>query len=191
MIAILRHFTIRARMLGAIGMVMCLLAGVGDVGLWGLQRVNASSDHFIQVTHESLANMGDLRHALGNLRRYEMDLLLNATDSAKITDDKGKCTAAADDARAQLKERTVTTQGDAAAGVARLPPLLAAYVELTGTAFKQLDGTPDGAIQTIKNINAGRRQVHAVEVETSVLAKALLPEKAAYLAAEAGTVKLV
>ena len=100
MISILRNFTIRARMMGAIAMVLCLLAMVGGVGLWSLQQVNASSDYFIKVTHESLDNMGDLRNALGNLRRYEKDLLLNATDSAKVTDYKAKWTAAADDARA-------------------------------------------------------------------------------------------
>ena len=190
MISILRNFTIRARMMGAIAMVLCLLAMVGGVGLWSLQQVNASSDYFIKVTHESLDNMGDLRNALGNLRRYEKDLLLNATDSAKVTDYKAKWTAAADDARAQLKELIATTKGDAAASAARLQPLLAAYVDKAGAAFKQLNGTADGASQAIGGVKAARQQAHSAEAEIQVLAKALQAEKAAYLVEAARTVKL-
>ena len=190
MISILRNFTIRARMMGAVAMVLCLLATVGGVGLWGLQQVSASSDQFIQVTHESLDNLGDLRYALGNLRRYEKDMLLNATDSAKVADYKGKWSAAADEARTQLKELIGTAKGDAAASAVRLQPLLAAYFDKAGAAFKQLNGTADGAIQAIEGANAASQQARAFEAELQVLAKALQAEKAAKLAEDAQTSKL-
>ena len=190
MISILRNYSIRTRMMGAIAMVLCLLTLVGGVGQWGLKQVTASSEYFVKDTHGSLENLGDLRYALGNLRRYEKDMLLNATDSAKVTDYKGKWSAAADDARTQLKALVGTSKGDAAASAARLQPLLAAYFDKASAAFKQLNGTPDGAIQAIAGINAARQQVHAFEAEIQVLAKALQAEKVAHLAEEARTVKL-
>ena len=51
MIDMLRNFTIRTRMPGAIAMVVALLTAIGGAGLWGLGRVTDRAAAFIFATH--------------------------------------------------------------------------------------------------------------------------------------------
>ncbi len=45
---LLRRFTIRLRMIGAILMVLALLAAVGGAGLFGMCRIQAQSAEFFE-----------------------------------------------------------------------------------------------------------------------------------------------
>ena len=96
---LLRNFTIRTRMMAAIAMVLALLGLVGGTGLWSLQRLSAASEQFISGTHANLERLGELRSAMGDLRRFEKDLMLNATDAAKVAEYRAKWAAAGERAR--------------------------------------------------------------------------------------------
>ena len=64
---LMRRYTIRVRMLGAIAVVL-LLALVGGVGLYGMSRMQAVNEHFAQrIVSEA--------QLLGELRRYENDMI--------------------------------------------------------------------------------------------------------------------
>lgn len=54
---LMRLFTIRLRMLGAIGMVLFLLGLLGAGGLWGMARIQSMTDVFI---HGSFAEVQHL-----------------------------------------------------------------------------------------------------------------------------------
>jgi len=182
---IIRNFTIRTRMLGAIAMVLALLGLVGGAGLWSLQRLATSNAQFVNGTHQTLAMLGDLRVAVGDLRRFEKDLLLNATDPALVASYRAKWTAVADLARGQARALTEGSQGDAAASGARVQPLLAAYIDKSSAAFSQLTGTADGAMAAIAAMAEAKKPVQATDAELTVLAKALNADKARYLAESA------
>jgi len=72
--ALLRHFSIRVRMIGAIAMVLALLTLVGGVGLYGMGSLKSQTKNFADMSvNEANAltalvrGMGDLRNA--NRRR--------------------------------------------------------------------------------------------------------------------------
>ena len=184
---VIRNFTIRTRMLGAIAMVLALLGLVGSAGLWSLQRLTRSNDQFVTGTHQTLATLGDLRVAVGDLRRFESALLLNATDPALVASYRTRWTAAADLARTQARVLTEGSEGDAAASGARVQPLLAAYINQSSAAFNQLTGTADGAVAAIAALDQAKTPARAAEAELAVLAKALVANKSAYLAESAQT----
>ena len=170
---VIRNFTIRSRMLGAIAMVLGLLGLVGGAGLWSLQRLNHANDQFVTGTHQTLATLGDLRVAVGDLRRFESALLLNATDPASVASYRTRWTAAADLARTQARALTEGSDGEAAASGARVQPLLADYINQSGAAFSQLTGTADGAIAAIAALDQAKKPARAAEAELNVLSKAL------------------
>jgi len=76
MSAMLRQFSIRTRMIGAIAMVLSLLLLVGGVGLFGM---NSMRNQTQQLTDTSIANakhLTDLTQALGELRHAEKDMII-------------------------------------------------------------------------------------------------------------------
>jgi methyl-accepting chemotaxis protein len=77
LVPLLRRFTIRTRMVGAIGIVLVLLAVVGVGGLYTQQRLVAANAELADHVVVELSTLGDLRSAMGNLRRFEKDMLLS------------------------------------------------------------------------------------------------------------------
>ncbi len=57
---LMRRFTIRARMIGAIGIVLGLLGIVGGAGIFGLMRVQALGDQFTAVTFADSHQLAEL-----------------------------------------------------------------------------------------------------------------------------------
>ena len=74
---LLRGFSIRLRMVGAIAMVLFLLALVGGTGFYGLHQVQTKSDEFSSVLFRDEVTLSELRLQLGNLRRYEKDVVIS------------------------------------------------------------------------------------------------------------------
>ena len=184
---ILRNFTIRTRMLGAIAMVLALLCLVGGAGLWSLQRLSASSEQFISGTHTRVEHLSELRSAFGDLRRFEKDLMLNAPDPALVSAYRSKWTAAAERARSHNHSLIDGASGDALASATRVEPLLAAYTDKAGAAFSQLTGTADRAVAAFDALKQAKLSVHAAETELTALAKALQADKASFLTQAAQT----
>lgn len=74
--ALMRSFSIRWRMVGAIGVVLVLLLLVGGTGLWGMSRIQALSQ---EMEEHSLAEAGALSRlevGLATVRRYERDMVI-------------------------------------------------------------------------------------------------------------------
>jgi len=73
---LMRLFSIRVRMIGAIGVVLALLLLVGGAGLWGMQRLHALSEHFVDHAHQETIELSRLRLALADLSRHEKDMVI-------------------------------------------------------------------------------------------------------------------
>ena len=74
--ALMRLFTIRFRMLGAIAVVLLLMALIGGVGMLGMLRIQALSGDFISHSFTQSGQLGQLRSDLGAVRAHEKDMLL-------------------------------------------------------------------------------------------------------------------
>ena len=74
--ALMRQFSIRTRMLGAIGVVLTLLAVIGSAGLWGLSRMHASNVEFFEHAYAESVTLSNLQKAVGDMGRFERDMIV-------------------------------------------------------------------------------------------------------------------
>ena len=82
--SLMRYFTIRFRMIGAIAVVMGLLGLLGGAGLWGMYRITALTDSFVTMSYTELQLLGQLRAELGAVRLHEKDMLLHYEDPQAV-----------------------------------------------------------------------------------------------------------
>ncbi len=75
-ILLLRRFTIRTRMLAAVGIVAVALLAVGGVGLTGQMYAQQTSQSVIDGQLASMKQIMDLRMAMARLRMFEKDMII-------------------------------------------------------------------------------------------------------------------
>ncbi len=101
---LMRGFTIRTRMLGAIAMVLALLVLLGGAGLWGMLRIHAQSQAFIEQPHAAMALLGQLRGELGQVRQHEKNMIIHYEKQAEVVQARAQWNASLD-AALQLAQR--------------------------------------------------------------------------------------
>jgi methyl-accepting chemotaxis protein len=72
----MRLFSIRLRMLGAIGVVLALLVMVGGSGLWGMQRLSHIGHEFVHHAFAETQALARMRVALADMSRHEKDMVI-------------------------------------------------------------------------------------------------------------------
>ncbi len=73
---LMRRFTIRFRMLGAIGVVLVLLALVGGAGMHGMFRIHQLSGDVIDESMAVVDRVARLRLDMSQVRRHEKDMII-------------------------------------------------------------------------------------------------------------------
>jgi len=81
---LLRGFTIRTRMLGAILMVIGLFLLVGATALWGGGRLKSLNSEFMDHSVHEIATVGELRATVGELRRHEKNMVIDYEDGVAV-----------------------------------------------------------------------------------------------------------
>ncbi|MEQ6434978.1 methyl-accepting chemotaxis protein [Comamonas sp. w2-DMI] len=76
MLGMMRRFSIRTRMLGAIGVVMVLLGLLGSAGMLGMFRIQSMSQEFLDNSYVKMGYMAELRTQLGAIRAHEKDMII-------------------------------------------------------------------------------------------------------------------
>ncbi len=74
--ALMRQFTIRLRMLGAIAVVLGLLGLLGSAGMLGMLRIHGMSEDFMAHSFAKTGHLADLRGAMGAIRQHEKDMII-------------------------------------------------------------------------------------------------------------------
>ncbi|WP_101050219.1 methyl-accepting chemotaxis protein [Macromonas nakdongensis] len=77
LLAMMRAFSIRVRMLSAIGVVVALLCVVGGAGWWGLQRMQTVQHDIVDHSLSEAVALGRLQLALADARRHEQAMALH------------------------------------------------------------------------------------------------------------------
>ena len=75
--SLMRKFTIRFRMLGAIGVVLGLLGMLGGAGMLGMFRIHAMSQDFMDHSFAQVGYMAELRGEMGAIRQFEKDMIIS------------------------------------------------------------------------------------------------------------------
>jgi methyl-accepting chemotaxis protein len=174
---ILRRFSIRTRMLGAIATVLGLLALVGAAGLAGLSRLDAAGEHFIRSAFEDSSRMSALRMALGDVRRYEKDLLLNHDNPTEVASyqDKWLGAVAAAQQKAKILIRSKTDEGSTLASA--IDKALADYADKTMAVISQIkSGSISSPSAGNKALAAAKAAIRAAQDSADRLAAHLAEE---------------
>ncbi len=104
---ILRRFTIRTRMLGAIGIVATVLMLVGGAGLFGLANVSKSVDSIVNGALVDATKLSELRLSIQAVSSLEKDMVINFDAPDKVVEVRKKWQQAIQDTR-----RAAITLGD-------------------------------------------------------------------------------
>ena len=83
--ALMRGFTIRLRMLGAIAVVLALLGMLGGAGMWGMFRIQNMSQDFRDTSYNKAQHLSQLRASLGLVRQFEKDMIIQYENPERVT----------------------------------------------------------------------------------------------------------
>ena len=74
--SLVRQFTIRFRMLGAIAVVLVLLGLLGGAGMFGMFRIYSMSEDFMNSSFQEVGYLAQLHSEMGAIRQYEKDMII-------------------------------------------------------------------------------------------------------------------
>ena len=74
--SLMRQFTIRFRMLGAIAVVLGLLGLLGGAGMFGMFRIYSMSEDFMNSSFQEVGYLAQLHSEMGAIRQYEKDMII-------------------------------------------------------------------------------------------------------------------
>lgn len=72
----MRQFSIRMRMLGAIGVVLALIGVLGGAGLLGMGRIATLGEEFMDHSFAEVQELGELKSHMGLARQREKDMII-------------------------------------------------------------------------------------------------------------------
>ena len=127
--AFMRRFSIRFRMLAAIGVVLCLLILIGGAGLWGLQHTAQLSDRFVTQAFQKTVTLSRLRMALADTSRFEKDMVIQYESPEQLSLASFYWERSRKSVVEQLELMQVDPQPDALPLIERMQQNLDAYVK--------------------------------------------------------------
>ncbi|MDN3919754.1 methyl-accepting chemotaxis protein [Roseateles violae] len=188
MSALIRRFSIRLRMIGAIAMVLVLLLIVGSVGLLGMNSLRSQSQAFTESSIAKSNQLSLLVVAIGDLRRFEKDMIINYEKPEAVKAARQKWEAARQAIGAAAKQMLAGDEDEDNAIVRKMLPLLDAYAEKAQPVLRQLEGGGyDNAAVADKLLGQAKESAHQAEALIKDLRSALEQESAQMQQAAQGT----
>ena len=178
--ALMRRFSIRLRMHGAIVLVLCLFALVGATALLGgghLARLNAD---FMQQSIQVSQNVAAIQRALGEVRRHEKDMVIHYENGLAVLKHRE---AWADEIKKLQAgfNHLLEGQDDENNPIARASlKEIDAYVAATLKVLEQVqNGAYDTAIAADKMLGKAKQHVQTVEQNLAAIDKLVSAQAAA------------
>ena len=150
---LMRQFTIRLRMIGAIGMVVLLLVAVGGAGLLGMFRIQQLSDSVTEQTLTVNTHIASLVEQIGNLRRHEKDLIINYEKPEAITALKAKWVESLKLTQAEVKSLTDAEHSLDRAEIDKVGKQVQAYQAAFEPVLKQIEASAYDSATTISKVS--------------------------------------
>ncbi len=157
--ALMRSFTIRLRMWGAIVVVLLLLGMLGSAGMLGMLRIHSMSEALVEESFAHSVALGELRAVLGTVRQQEKDLLLAAAQGQPVSLQAWQ--APQDKAQQLLQQLHSTARTSEAAELAALQGLLQRYREQLTPSLQALAGEPAQVLAAAASLSSRAEQAWA------------------------------
>ena len=170
--ALMRQFSIRTRMIGAIGIVLALLMVVGSVGLFGMQSMRGQTQEFLEKSATRGQRVGALHGAMGEIRRYEKDMIINyekpeVVKQAHAAWDKSRKAAAE-----HLEAVAALSPEDDKAVLMQIKASLETYAQKAANVVSQLEaGAYDHAAVADRLLGPAKEQVAQAEKQLDEVEK--------------------
>ncbi|PND37367.1 methyl-accepting chemotaxis protein [Paucibacter aquatile] len=186
--AMLRMFSIRTRMIGAIAMVLTLLVIVGGVGLYGMNSLRGQSKQLADKSVVDAKHMTLMVQAMGNLRRFEKDMVITHAQPDEVKSYHQKWV----EARKALEENTkalMVGHDDANNRVmGQIMPLMTDYVAKAQPVLAQLEtGSVSSAAEANNALKAAKDHAQEAEKLLNELRQSLEQDTAKSLQASEST----
>ena len=157
--ALMRSFTIRLRMWGAIVVVLLLLGMLGSAGMLGMLRIHSMSEALVEESFAHSVALGELRAVLGTVRQQEKDLLLAAAQGQSVPLQAWQ--APQDKAQQLLQQLHSTARTSEAAELTALQGLLQRYREQLTPSLQALAGEPAQVLAAAASLSGRAEQAWA------------------------------
>jgi methyl-accepting chemotaxis protein len=135
---LLRRFTIRMRMIGAIAIVLTLLLVIGATGALGLVQLDRQSQHFVDTTYQDAQHLRELVTRVNGVHRTEKDMVIHYETPAKVERYHARWLQQLEDARDYAQKIAAGRSDEVHDRVATIRTLLQEYVELATPVINQL-----------------------------------------------------
>jgi methyl-accepting chemotaxis protein len=192
LISLMRGYSIRSRMIGAIVIVLMLLVGIGGAGALGLSRVAALGDDFVVTTHADSVALSQLRTSLGNVQRFEKDLIINYEKPRQVAEYKPKWDAAIADVRQDAK--ALAGDGRVAERIAAADAIdkaITAYADKASHVVRQIEsGGYDSATVADRMLASAKEARHSADQLVEALQTQFATEAEAASVERADAVRL-
>jgi methyl-accepting chemotaxis protein len=174
---LMRRFTIRTRMIGAIGIVLALLTVVGGAGLFGLTRVQTLGDRFAAVTFADSNQLAELRALLGQMRRHEKDMVIGYEKPDTVLRSSAEWTRIKEKVIEHVKALKDVQHAERSTLATRLESEIAEYSAAMAPLIKQLEKTGfDTATAADKLMDKAKDAIGRAEYTTEQLHRHLSAE---------------
>ncbi len=163
----LRHFTIHARMRGTVVLVLVLFLLVGATALVGGSRLKSLNRDLVTRSTEQQHAIADLRGALGDVRHWEKDMVIQYENGIAVLKARESWAAAISRTRKSF-ETLAASERDKDESVSRKAlERLDAYAKLSEPVLQQIqNGGYDTA--TVADRMLAKAKEHIVAVEQAV-----------------------
>ncbi|WP_397534862.1 MCP four helix bundle domain-containing protein [Roseateles sp.] len=133
----LRSYTIRARLFALSGLAVLMLVVIGGYGLWSLAQARLQFTHYSDHDVVALTNLANIRAGVGNLRRYEKDLLINLADARQVERYKNDWESTFDKV---IKGLSTIEKLEIAPAVKQMPPEMMKSLQSYRSGFSEIHG---------------------------------------------------
>ncbi|MDO8376186.1 MAG: methyl-accepting chemotaxis protein, partial [Aquabacterium sp.] len=169
---LMRGFSIRLRMHGAIAVVLILFGLVGVTGVLGGRHLAELNADFMHHSIKEIRNVGEVRHWLGEVRRQEKDMVIHYEDGVAVLKAREAWAAALTQVRAALGSMLEGEEDEDNPLARDSIKEIEAYVTATGQVLTQMqNGAYDTALAADKMLARAKQHVQKVEAHVDAIEK--------------------
>ena len=175
--SLMRQFSIRMRMIGAIGVVLALLLMLWATGLWGMHRISSLGEDFQKHEFVELITLSQLRVQLADMSRHEKDMVINYESPEQLSLANMRWERSLKDIRASIAKMLEGEADEDNVILQGMEQKLQAYVKAVEPVVTQIrDGGYDSATVANRMLAKAHDQYAALLVDMGKVEEAIRQE---------------